>query len=320
MNRYQELQTIIIFLCGGINKFSNALFKLFGFKNFDDTFENLGKLMEEMANDDSKKIKRDEKDKNIKLFNDYIKDYTENNNNHLTQRKLYGDMALMFIGATDTTYGALSFAMVIAAKYPLIQEELHKELIDAFGSKIENITLTKGGILKIPKLRAFIYEVMRIYPPAPVAGLRDINVIDGLEIDTRPYGGDKIYKVKKGGQIMINTMGVHHNPEFWIKDYDPINNDLHKNINMKEIHFEFWLDSQGKFDIKKNKTNFLTFSRGKRDCVGQSLAIKELYIVLAMIFMIYKVTGPNGDNKFEISTKLGQVIEPIPNSFKLEIR
>ena len=141
-----------------------------------------------------------------------------------------------------------------------------------------------------------------------------------MEIDTRPFGGDKVYTVKKPTQIMINTMAVHHDPKFWVKDYDPINNEQHKNIDMKEIHFEFWLDEQGKFDILKNKTNFLTFSRGKRDCPGQSLAVKELYVVLAMIFMTYKVNGPNGDNKFEITPKLAQVVEPSPNEIRLELR
>ena len=166
-NRNVELQALIFFICGGINAFSNALFNLCGFESFDDVFEHLQKIIEEIANDDTMKIARDDKDENLKLFNDYIKDYTEGDNKYLTKRKLYGDMALMFVAATDTTYAALSFAMVLAAKYPSIQEELHKELIDSYGS-IENITLQKGGILKMPKLRAFIYECMRIYPPAQV--------------------------------------------------------------------------------------------------------------------------------------------------------
>ena len=313
-NRNVELQTLITFLFGD-NAVSKAIFKLFGFESYGKVFENLEKVIEDIANDESKKIKRDEKDENLKLFNDYIKDYIENDNKYLTKRKLYGDMALMFLGSTDTTYGVLSFAMVFAAKYPVIQEELYKELINAYGN-IQGITLQKGAILKIPKLRAFIYECMRIYPPTQVAGFREIK---GLEIDTRPYGGDKVYKIKKG-TLMINTMAVHHNPKFWVKDYDPLNNQQHKNIDMKQIHFEFWLDSQGKFDILKNRTNFLTFSKGKRDCVGQSLAIKELYIVLAMIFMTYKISGPNGDSKFEIGTRQGAAVEPIPDQIRLELR
>lgn len=54
----------------------------------------------------------------------------------------------------------------------------------------------------------------------------------------------------------------------------------------------------GKFN--KNALSFLTFSRGKRDCVRQSLAMKELYIVLAMTFMKYEVFGSNGNDQFEI--------------------
>eukprot|EP01084_Bolivina_argentea_P053481 98190_1 len=67
--------------------------------------------------------------------------------------------------ATDTTYSALASSLLLAAKYPNIQQELHQEIIDAFGNNIDNIELRNGGILKIPKLRAFIHECLRIFPP-----------------------------------------------------------------------------------------------------------------------------------------------------------
>ena len=318
LNKSRALKTILLFILGGESKVTETIFRCFGLQPFAEIFDNLQRIMEDFANDDSKKLKTNDNDQNLKLFNSYIQDYN-NEDNKLSKRKLFGDMALMFAASTDTTFGALSFSMLLAAKNPSIQDEIYQELIAAFGNDVSNITLSKGGILKIPKLRAFIHEAMRIYPPAGLAGFREIKS-KGFTIDTRPYGGHKVYNADPGICIMMNIISVHHNPEYWIKDFDRENNPDHKSIDMKKIHMEFWLDKDGKFNKQQNSHLFLAFSRGKRDCVGQALAMKQLYIVLAMMFMKYRVSGPNGDNNFGIGARLSSVVEPVPNVVRLQLR
>merc|ERR1711997_1217603 len=129
--------------------------------------------------------------------------------------------------------------------------------------------------------------------PAPFAGLREMQH-DNFKMDT----GDKVYDISKGTCFIMNTMMVHHTPKWWVKDYDP-NNKEHKEMDMKQIHFDFWLDEDGKF--RSNPLSFLTFSRDKRDCPGQSLA---------MIFMKYEVFGPNADDQIEIDIQKSIVVEP----------
>ena len=320
---------IIQSIFNGTNIISDFIFKLFGIKGFIEAFTNLQKLIEEFATDDKNKLdilreEDDDKNNNLKLFNNYVNDYVENKENNLTKQKLYGDMSSMFTMATDTTYGAFAWCLIIAAKHQSLQQELYHELTDAFGKDINNIRLSQGGILKIPKLRAFIYEILRIYPPSVIAFVREIKFKD-FKIDTRELEENgRIYNLDKGTNIMVSVVACHLNPAFWIKNYDPINNEKHKNINMKDINLEFWLDEDGKFDKSRNGNKLYTFGRGKRDCVGKSLVIKQLNIVLAMIFMTYKVYGPNGEkeNDFdvEIISKLGEVITPSPNTMTLKLR
>ena len=200
----------------------------------------------------------------------------------------------------------------MAAKYPSVQKEIFDELNEAFGGSIDNITLRDGALKKIPKLRAFIHEVLRIYPPAIAAGFREMQH-DNFKMDT----GDKVYDIPKGTAFMMNTMMVHHTPKWWVKDYDEKNRE-HREMDMKKIHFDFWLDAEGAF--KMNSLSLLTFSRGKRDCVGQALAMKELYIVMAMVFMRYEVFGPNGDDQFEIGIDMQVVMEPNPDEITLKMR
>ena len=141
-------------------------------------------------------------------------------------------------------------------------------------------------------------EVLRIHPPLPATGYR-IILEDGVTV------GD--YNISKGCMPRINAAAIHRNPKYWIKDYDA---EKHGNVNMKEIHLEFWMED-GVFLKKLQSDNFFTFHSGKRDCVGQALAMKELIIVLAMVFMKYTVEGPNGSRIDEIMYKNnGIVVEP----------
>merc|ERR1711997_178129 len=88
-------------------------------------------------------------------------------------------------------------------------------------------TLSDGAITKIPKLRAFIHEVLRIYPPAIIAGFREVTH-DGLQMDV----GDKVYDMPKGVNFWMNTLLLHHTPKHWVKGYDE-SNKAHREIDLR---------------------------------------------------------------------------------------
>ena len=156
----------------------------------------------------------------------------------------------------------------------------------------------------------FIFsEVLRIHPPAPAAGLRRIKE-DGLKVGE--------YNIAKGTVMpRVNIVAIHRNPKYWIKDYDV---EKHRNVNMKDIHLDFWMED-GAFVKKKQSANFFTFGTGKRGCPGQALAMKEIVIVLAMVLMKYKVNAPNGSKIGSIEYQFGElVIEPTVQAVLLQHR
>eukprot|EP01084_Bolivina_argentea_P305189 527218_1 len=195
--------------------------------------------------------------------------------------------------------------------------ELTEEIFDCIfcDGNINEIDLRIEGMVKIAKLRALIRESLRIYPPAPMAGFRQMNY-DGFTIDATKYGGD-IYNVPKKSYVGVNISTVGRDPKYWIKNYDKMGD---KNVDMEKPHLEFWLDDKGMFNSKQNSALFLAFSLGRRDCVGQALAMKQLMVVLAVIFMKYKVTHPNGKTEFEIKSTLKSVMEPIINEIRFQHR
>ena len=96
-----------------------------------------------------------EKDNDVRLFSDFIDDYVKMENGKYTKKDLQADMMMMFSAAVDTTYTAISFALLTMGREQELQQELSDEVVKAFGEDFAGITL-KGGITKIPKLRAFI--------------------------------------------------------------------------------------------------------------------------------------------------------------------
>merc|ERR1719361_1360344 len=92
-----------------------------------------------------------EKDDDVRLFRDFIDDYIKMENGKYTKKELQEDMMAMFNAAVDTTYTALSFALLAIGRRPKLQQELSEETVNAFGEDFESIKL-KGNITKIPKL------------------------------------------------------------------------------------------------------------------------------------------------------------------------
>ena len=129
---------------------------------------------------------------NHDIFNNYYKEMK--NKNGYSKHEIISDLSMVFFAAIDTTYSSLTFTLLMFAKYPLIQNEIYKELNNSFNNNINNISLNNNGLLKIPKLRAFFYESMRINTIAPMCGFRKINT-DNLIIDTTKIGGNKIYNI-----------------------------------------------------------------------------------------------------------------------------
>ena len=130
-----------------------------------------------------------------------------------------------------------------------------------------------------------------MYPPFPTTGLREI-LDEGVTV-----GG---YNLWIGSKPQINTSAIHHNPKHWIKDYDV---EMHGDVNMNDIHLDFWMED-GVFVKKKQSANFFPFHSGKRNCAGQALAMKQLIIVLAFVFMKYTVESVDESNQERIPWKL----------------
>lgn len=91
------------------------------------------------------------------------------------------------------------------------------------------------------------------------------------------------YIIPKNWSIFGNQAYLQsHNDKMWNK---------HGKNNANTLDLGYWLD---KTDKSNKKFNF-PFSVGKRDCLGQSLARKELKMFLANLLLNYQIMAVDND-------------------------
>merc|ERR1712154_291833 len=126
-------------------------------------------------------------------------------------------------------------------------------------------------------------------------------------------GGDGAeYDIRKGDIFYINSVGISRSAKHWIQPFNAKHFATQRiaDIDMDTVQFAFWIDGAGKF---RHNRALSTFSFGPRECVGKSVAIKNLYVILAALILSYEFSVADTDFEFKPIQKplLMPDIEPV---------
>ncbi|KAF8603600.1 CYP63 cytochrome P450 monooxygenase-like protein [Ceratobasidium sp. AG-I] len=183
--------------------------------------------------------------------------------------KLIKDELLnILIAGRDTTAATLTFACYALAMYPECHVKLRAEVLETFGtSQYPTFEDLRG----MKYLRAFINEVLRVFPPVP------FNERTAVHSTVFKSGGKKYY-VPAHAQIPISILHMHRRKDLWGPDAD-------------EFDPERWLDSRLKKYLTPNPFIFLPFSAGPRICLGQQFAYNESsYFLVRLLQRVDQIT------------------------------
>lgn len=100
-----------------------------------------------------------------------------------------------------------------------------------------------------------INESLRLYPPA--------SVLPRMAFEDFKLGD---LHIPKGLSIWVPVLAIHHSEEIWGKDVNEFNPERFASKS-----------------FAGPARNFLPFAAGPRNCVGQSFALMEAKIILAML-------------------------------------
>ncbi|CAI2336588.1 unnamed protein product [Caenorhabditis sp. 36 PRJEB53466] len=155
----------------------------------------------------------------------------------------------LFFAGMETTVTTLKWAFLLMAKNKDIQEKVQAEL-DSIGRP----TIEIQHRTKLPYTQATINEIQRVANILPINLLR--TVAEDIDID-----GHSFHK----GDLIIPQISILMNDPQIFEDPHVFNPSrfLDKESNVKRID------------------EFLPFSIGRRQCLGESLARAELYLVFA---------------------------------------
>ncbi|XP_021786510.2 cytochrome P450 4F2 isoform X3 [Papio anubis] len=161
----------------------------------------------------------------------------------------------------DTTASGLSWVLYHLAKHPEYQERCRQEVQELLKDR-EPKEIEWDDLAQLPFLTMCIKESLRLHPPVPAISrccTQDIVLPDGRVIP-------------KGVICHISVLGTHHNPAVWPDPevYDPFRFDPE---NIKE----------------RSPLAFIPFSAGPRNCIGQTFAMAEMKVVLALTLLRFRV-------------------------------
>jgi len=189
------------------------------------------------------------------LLNEMQKKRSGNGFNSLKNMQLIMDECkTFFFAGHETTALLLTWTMMLLATNPKWQEKVREEVNEVSHGAPPSI----DHLSKLNLLNMVINESLRLYPPA--------SVLPRMAFEDFKLGD---LHIPKGLSIWIPVLAIHHSEELWGKDVNEFN--------------------PNRFATKSfSPGRFIPFAAGPRNCVGQSFAMMEVKIILAMLITRFK--------------------------------
>lgn len=158
----------------------------------------------------------------------------------------------------DTTASSISWTLYALAKHPEYQKKAQDEIDEIYSCK-DTEQIEWQDLSKMEYLTMCLKESLRNYSPVPFI---QREFTHDFEVDGR--------KFPAGTPVTVHIYGVHHNIDIW---EDP--------MTYKPERFS--KENVAKMDSYQ----FVPFSAGPRNCIGQHFALNEEKVILARLLRRY---------------------------------
>ena len=175
----------------------------------------------------------------------------------MTNQQLLDEAIILYVAGHETSGISLSWTWYLIATHPEIEEKLLHSVTNSIGTTDPSFESLRslGYSLQV------VEESLRLYPPAWAVSRA------ALENDT--FEG---FNINKNQEILCLIYGVHHSPVYW-NDPEKFDPERFTTENKKQ----------------QTPFSFMPFGGGPRLCIGNSFALMEMQLVLAMMIKRYKI-------------------------------
>uniref|UniRef100_A0A182FZV0 Uncharacterized protein n=2 Tax=Anopheles albimanus TaxID=7167 RepID=A0A182FZV0_ANOAL len=182
----------------------------------------------------------------------------------LTDLEIREEVDTFMFEGHDTTTSAISFLLSNLAKNPAIQQKVFDEVRNIIGDD-RSRPVTMAMLNDMHYLDLVIKETLRLYPSVPMFGRK---MLDNNEINGKIF--------PKGSNVIILPFFMGRNPEFYP---DPDKFDPER----------FNVETSAE---KTNPYQYIPFSAGPRNCIGQKFAVAEIKSLTSKILRHYELLTP----------------------------
>ncbi|KAJ7024287.1 cytochrome P450 [Mycena alexandri] len=179
--------------------------------------------------------------------------------------EVVADGVLSIIAGSDTTAIALSSFVWFILSNPEAYRRVQAEVDSVYPDGESLLDISKHSELRF--LTACLNETLRLHPPVPTNGTRQV-----------PKGGGKLIAdrfIPEYTQIYIPPYSLHRSAENFFPAPDKFDPDR-------------WLRQQNSDEVF-NLAAFIPFSAGAANCVGKSLAWREMLMVSSSVLKKFEL-------------------------------
>lgn len=189
----------------------------------------------------------DEEDSLLALMLRLLKD------EKLTEKQVIDNCVTFLLVGHETTASLLTWTTYLLALHPEWQERTRVEAAEL----CQKDALQWSDLSHLKTLNMILFESLRMFPPQPLVGRTCV----------RENSVGK-FVIPKKLEVFIPIVSLHYSKEFWGDDADEFRPERFAN---------------GLSRASKNPLAFLPFGSGPRTCIGQTFALTEARVVLAMM-------------------------------------
>ncbi|KAK7588225.1 hypothetical protein V9T40_005470 [Parthenolecanium corni] len=190
---------------------------------------------------------------------------------HFTDEDVADEVLTIMFAATETSALITSFALLMLAMHPQIQEKVYEELRETFENS--DRPMTTDEINKLTFLDQCIKETLRLFAAVPVVirhTYEDLPISNGRVIPA-------------GANIILAIFGVHQNENLYPnpKVWNPYNFDADK-------------------VAARHPCAFVPFGVGPRMCIGYKQSMVAITTLLATVLRKFKLSTDETEYELDV--------------------
>jgi cytochrome P450 family 82 subfamily G polypeptide 1 len=170
---------------------------------------------------------------------------------------------ILILTASGSTAITLGWALSLLINHPKVLKQAQQELDTNIG---KHKWVQESDIKDLKYLQSIIKETLRLYPPAPLTGIREAT--DDCHVAS--------YHIPKGTRLLINLWKLQRDPQIW--------------SNPNEFQPErFYNTFDQQVDSQNQDFGYVPFSYGRRSCAGATFGLQVLHLTLARLIQGFDI-------------------------------